>query len=56
MDFLTRFKEPSTYAALAAAFVALGVALPPGLLETLTQIGTGIAVLLGMFIPEGSKD
>ena len=51
MRFLiARFGEPSTYGALAAMLAALGLHLDPGMLQSLTLIGTGITGLLGVLL------
>lgn len=52
---LARLREPSTWSGMAAIGVAFGVGLPPGMVEAVTQIGVGVAGLLGIFMKEGSK-
>lgn len=50
-----RLKEPSTYAGIAAVTAALGMSLPPGIIQNVTLIGTGIGGLLAFFLPEAKK-
>lgn len=50
--FVARLAEGSSWAAIAAALVALGVNLDPGLWKSVTLAGTGVAALLGYIIPE----
>jgi hypothetical protein len=52
---LKRFREPSTYSGIAALLVALGVALPAGLVESITYAGVGFAGILSIFLPENKK-
>ena len=49
---INRFKEPSSWAALAAGLTGLGLTLPPGLVSGISYVGAGIACLLGFFMPE----
>ena len=48
-----RMKEPSTWATIFAALAAVGVTLDPGLSQQITLAGSGVAGLLGFFLPEG---
>jgi hypothetical protein len=52
---LKRFREPSTYSGIAALLVALGVALPAGIVESVTYFGVGLAGLASIFLPESKK-
>jgi hypothetical protein len=52
---LKRFREPSTYSGIAALLVGLGVALPAGIIESVTYAGVGIAGLLSILLPEAKK-
>lgn len=49
---IASLREPSTYAALAALLGTVGISLPPGLVQNVTLAGTGLAGLLGVFLPE----
>lgn len=49
---IARLKEPSSYAAIAAALAVFGVVLPESLAPLVTQAGVGIAALLAFFLPE----
>jgi hypothetical protein len=58
MDFrsvLTRFAEPSSWSSLAALLAIAGVNVPSGLWQAITLAGSGIAGVVGFFLPEGSK-
>ena len=47
-----RFKEPSTWAGLAALLAALGLGLPTELWQQLAAAGMAVAGLLAMVLPE----
>ena len=49
---IARFKEPSSWAALAAGATSLGIVIPAGWVQTISLIGAGIATLLGIFLKE----
>jgi len=49
---ISRLKEPSTWAALAAMFVALHITVEPGLWQSLANLGIAVSVVLGYFMPE----
>lgn len=51
-DYVERFKEPSTYAAMAALLGVFGVNLAAPEIGAVSMIGAAIAGLLGMFLPE----
>jgi hypothetical protein len=53
---IKRLKEPSSWAALAAGLVVLGVNLDPGLLSKITTAGTGLAALAAFLMPEAGSD
>lgn len=53
---LARFREPSTYAALAAGFAALGVTIPNETLSAVAMAGVGLSTLAGIAIPEGRAE
>jgi hypothetical protein len=50
MKFLKRFKEPSTWAGLAALAVMLGG--DPAKADAVQQIGVALAGALAVFLPE----
>ena len=47
-----RFKEPSTWAGLAAVLAALGLGLPAELWQQIATTGMAVAGLLAMVLPE----
>lgn len=49
---LNRLREPSTWSGLASFAIALGLGIPPGTLEAVTQIGIGVAGLAGVLLSE----
>lgn len=56
MSFIfNRLREPSTWSGLAAVAVSLGLGVPPGTIEAVTQIGVGLFGLAGIFLPERLK-
>ena len=62
--FIKRIREPSTWAAIAALLVAVGVPggvvalIGPGLdiLTTIGQIGAPVAAVVAAVLPEGQND
>jgi hypothetical protein len=50
MNYLNRFKQPSTWAGLGIIAALLGV--PPGTFELITQIGLGLAGLAAVVLEE----
>lgn len=52
---INRFKEPSTWSGIASIVIALGLGVPPGTIEAVTQIGIGIAGLAGVILSERGK-
>lgn len=50
MNAIERLKEPSTWAGLGLLASLVGV--PPGTLELVTQVATGIAGLAAIFLKE----
>jgi hypothetical protein len=50
-----RFKEPSTWAGLAAVLAALGLGLPAELWQQIATTGMAVAGLLAMVLPERSE-
>lgn len=49
---LNRLAEPSTWTGLASIAIALGLGVPPGTIEAVTQLGIGIAGLAGVVLRE----
>lgn len=47
-----RFKEPSSWSALAAGLGMIGVSVPSGLLQAVSLIGAGLCILLGFVLKE----
>ena len=56
METLNRFKEPSTYAAIAAALIAVGLNVDDSVVQAVTQAGTGLAALAAVFLREKGND
>jgi len=50
---IARIKEPSTWTALGAIGLLLG--LPPGTIDAVHMLLGGMATLAGIFIPEGKS-
>lgn len=50
--FLTRLREPSTYAGLAALVGAFGITVPLPWVQAASALGTGIAAVLAVALPE----
>ena len=51
--FLARLSEPSSWAAIAAGLGAIGLNIPSPLWQGVTYVGCGVAIILGIVIPEG---
>lgn len=49
---LDRFKEPSSWSAIAAGLGSLGVMLPPGIVQVISLVGAGLCVLAGILLKE----
>lgn len=47
-----RFKEPSSWAGLAALAALLGVNVDAGVIQDIGLIGAGVAGLVAFFLPE----
>ena len=52
---IDRFKEPSSWAGLAAGLGALGVSVPAGIVQGASLVGAGICVLLSVILKEGGQ-
>ena len=51
-DIISRFKEPSSYSAIAAVMAMVGVVIPNDLWQSLVMIGCGISGAVGFFMKE----
>lgn len=51
---INRLKEPSTWSGLGMLAVSLGLGVPPGTIEAITQVATGVGGLLSIFLREKS--
>jgi len=56
MNLIQRLKEPSTYAAIAAALVALGLNIDDSIIQGVTQAGTGVSALVAIILKETGSD
>ena len=54
---LKRFIAPSSCASLAAMFALVGINLPESMMQNITQVGMGVAGILGFFMQDpGNKE
>lgn len=51
-DIISRFKEPSSYSAIAAVMAMIGVIIPSDLWQSIVMIGCGVAGAFGFFMKE----
>jgi|TARA_R110000824_G_scaffold5224_5_gene24288 hypothetical protein len=51
-QLIYRFKEPSSYSAIAAVLAMVGVIIPNDLWQSLVMVGCGIAGAAGFWIRE----
>ena len=49
---IDRFKEPSSWSAIGAGLVGLGLYIPPGAIQAVSLIGAGGCVLAGVLLKE----
>jgi hypothetical protein len=49
---LKRLKEPSSWASLAAMLALVGINLPESMMQNVTQVGMGLAGILGFFMSD----
>lgn len=54
-NLIDRFKEPSSWASIAAVLTAVGVNIPSDLNNTLAFFVAGVAGLIGFFLKEKVK-
>jgi uncharacterized membrane protein YccC len=47
-----RFKEPSSYSAIAAVLAMIGIIVPSDLWQSVVLIGCGVSGLLGFWLRE----
>jgi len=51
-NIINRFREPSSYAALAAVFAMVGIMVPADLWQNVVMIACGVAGVAGFFMGE----
>lgn len=51
-QLIYRFKEPSSYSAIAAVLAMIGVIIPSDLWQSVVMIGCGAAGAVGFFMKE----
>ena len=49
---IERFKEPSSYAALAAVLAMIGISIPVDLWQNMIMIACGVSGVVGFFMSE----
>ena len=49
---IERFKEPSSYSAIAAVLAMVGIIVPSDLWQSVVLVGCGVAGVLGFWIKE----
>lgn len=47
-----RFKEPSSYAGIAAALAVAGIHIDQGLWQYVVYVGAGLSGIVSFFLPE----
>jgi len=52
---VARLKEPSSWASISVALMAVHINVDPGLWQLVTAAGVGVSALLGYFLPEAPK-
>ena len=50
--WVARFREPSTYAGIAALLASLGVSVPSGWIQAVSALGVALAGAAALFLPE----
>ena len=55
VELANRFKEPSSWAGIAAFVGMMGIHLEPGVAQGVALIGAGVCTLIAVFVPEKSK-
>lgn len=50
-----RLREPSSWAAIAAAMAAIGISVPAEVWQPIVHTGAGVAALAGFFLKENGK-
>lgn len=56
MDWLQRFKEPSSYAAISAILLLFGINVPMDLASHIANAGAAATGIAGFLMSEGKKD
>ena len=49
---IARFREPSTYAGIAALLASLGVSVPAPWVQAVSALGVAMAGVVALFLPE----
>lgn len=49
---IARFREPSTYAGIAALLASLGVSVPAPWVQAVSAVGVALAGAAALFLPE----
>ena len=53
---LSRFKEPSSYAALTGVLALVGINVEPGLMQQISTAAAALAGIAGFFLKEQKSD
>ena len=51
-NFIARFKEPSSYSAIAAVLAMIGIMIPSDLWQSIIMLGCGAAGIAGFWLRE----
>lgn len=51
-EWIARFRQPSTYAGVAALLGVFGVPIAPDIMQPVMQAGTGLAALAAIILRE----
>ena len=51
-NFIARFKEPSSYSAIAAVLAMIGIMIPSDLWQSIIMLGCGASGAVGFFMKE----
>jgi|TARA_R100001530_G_scaffold99959_2_gene69496 hypothetical protein len=54
-NIMNRFKEPSSYSAIAAVLAMGGIIMPNPMWQTICLIGCGVAGIAGFWMSENKK-
>lgn len=50
-----RFKEPSSWSGLGALFLLLHLNVDPGMVQSISLVGAGLAGIIAILVPEVKK-